>query len=202
MKQMLIKYFDQIEKARQSARIQSLLKNKILNVGKHTYGLSNLTVDVYRGSEAKVYIGSYCSISTDVRLITGGIHPVNWVSTFPFRHKWNMENKLKDGMPYTKGDIEIGHDVWIGTGVTIMSGVKVGHGAVLAAGAMVTKDVPPYAIVGGMPAGIIKYRFSEEIIQKFLETAWWNWEEEKIKTLLVPNSDSPEKFFKALEKRN
>lgn len=201
MKKMLIKYFDQLDKARKSLRIQALLKNKVLNVGKHTYGISNLTVDVYRGSEARVFIGSYCSISTDVRLITGGIHPVDWVSTFPFRHKWNMENKLKDGMPYTKGDIEIGNDVWIGTGVTILSGVKVGHGAVLAAGAMVTKDVPPYAIVGGMPAGIIKYRFPEPVIQKFLETAWWNWEEEKIKTVLVPNSNSPENFFKAIENR-
>jgi acetyltransferase-like isoleucine patch superfamily enzyme len=84
-------------------------------------------------------------------------------------------------MPYSKGIIEIGNDVWIGTSAIILSGVKIGHGAVVAAGSIVTKSVPPYAIVGGNPAKIIKYRLSEEKIEELLEMKWWDWSEEKIK---------------------
>lgn len=84
-------------------------------------------------------------------------------------------------MPYTKGTIEIGNDVWIGTSAVILSGVKIGHGAVVAAGSLVTKNIPPYAIVGGNPAKIIKYRFNEDKIKELLEMNWWDWSEEKIK---------------------
>src|SRR5690606_7035373 len=101
------------------------------------------------GSESKVKIGKYCSIGPNVQLITGGIHPVNRISTYPFRIKFDIPGKYRDGMPYSKGDIEIGNDVWIGSNVTILSGIMVSDGAVLAAGSMVTKNVPPYAIVGG-----------------------------------------------------
>jgi len=157
------------------------MDNGMLLVGKHSYGLENLTIDVYKGSEAKVIIGKYCSIAPDVRLITGGIHPTDRISLFPFQAKWNLENKFKDGFPYAKGNIEIGHDVWICTGVTILSGVTVGHGAVLAAGCVVTKNVPPYAVVAGNPAKILRYRFSEDKITNLMENPWWDWSEEKIK---------------------
>ena len=85
------------------------------------------------------------------------------------------------GHPSCKGDIIIGNDVWIGAKSTIMSGVKIGHGAIVAAGAVVTKDVQPYSVVGGNPAKHIKFRFDERQIEKLLEINWWDWEESKIK---------------------
>jgi len=85
------------------------------------------------------------------------------------------------GHPSCKGDIIIENDVWIGATATIMSGVKISNGAVVGAGSVVTKDVPPYAIVAGNPAKVVKYRFTEEQIEKLLSIAWWDWEEQKIR---------------------
>lgn len=161
--------------------IQELIDKKILTVGKYTYQWQSLLIDIYKGSAANVRIGKFCSLSKNIRLITGGIHPVNWVSTFPFRSKFDMLGKFEDGMPTTKGDIIVENDVWIGTGVTILSGVRIGNGAVITAGAMVTKDVPDYSIVGGVPAKVIRYRFTPKQIAALLDLQWWDWEEEKIK---------------------
>lgn len=83
--------------------------------------------------------------------------------------------------------IEIGNDVWIGDNVTIKNGVKIGDGAVIGACALVTKDIPPYAIVGGVPAKIIKYRFEEKIINELLELKWWNFNDEILKTIQYDN---------------
>jgi acetyltransferase-like isoleucine patch superfamily enzyme len=85
------------------------------------------------------------------------------------------------GHPSCKGDIIIENDVWIGSTATIMSAVKISNGAVVGAGSVVTKDVPPYAIVAGNPAKVVKYRFTEEQIEKLLSIAWWDWEEQKIR---------------------
>lgn len=161
-------------------KLKELIKSENLVVGKQSYQWELLEIDVYKGSDAKIIIGNYCSVSKNVRIITGGIHPVNWVSTFPFRVKMNLPGKYEDGMPKTNGDIIIGNDVWIGTNVTILSGLRIGDGAVIMAGALVSKSVPPYAIVGGIPAKIIKYRFNEERILKLLKIRWWDWEEKKI----------------------
>jgi virginiamycin A acetyltransferase len=85
------------------------------------------------------------------------------------------------GHPSCKGDIIIENDVWIGANSTIMSGIKIGNGAIVAAGSTVTKDVPPYAIVAGNPAKVVKYRFTEEQIEKLLSISWWDWDEQKIR---------------------
>lgn len=162
--------------------MEELVKNGSLIVGKHTYQWKSLQIDVYKGSEVKVVIGNYCSLSKNIRIITGGIHPTNWISTYPFRSKFNLPGKFADGMPYSNGDVVIANDVWIGTGVTILSGVKIGNGAVITAGAIVTKDIPDYAIVGGVPAKVIRYRFTEEQIQSLLKIRWWDWEETKIRS--------------------
>ena len=122
-------------------------------------------------------IGKYCSISHDV-IIGLGAHPLNIFSTSPLFYR--KINPLK--IDLIKEDLEfietkpiiIGNDVWIGARVIIMDGIKIGNGAVIAAGAIVTKDVPPYAIVGGVPAKIIKYRFSEKVINKLQDSYWWN----------------------------
>jgi serine acetyltransferase len=89
---------------------------------------------------------------------------------------------MKMGHPSCKGDIIIENDVWIGAKSTIMSGIKIHNGAVIAANSNVTKDVPPFAVVGGNPAKTIKYRFTQKQIESLLKIAWWDWSEDRIKT--------------------
>ena len=147
-------------------------------VGKHTYALRRHTIFRATGDE-EVEIGSYCSIAEGVRFIFGE-HALNHVSTYPLR-----TNLMGDGTntdAFGKGAIVVGSDVWIGINALVMSGVTIGHGAVVAAAAVVTRDVPPYAVVAGVPARVIKYRFSPEQIERLLAIAWWDWPEEKIKT--------------------
>jgi acetyltransferase-like isoleucine patch superfamily enzyme len=155
-----------------------LIRSGMVQVGRYTYGVPR--IDNYRNSERKVIIGSFCSIGPDVTIITGGIHPPNWVSTFPIRDFVGVDIPY-DGLPTSNGDITIGHDVWIGTGVTILSGVTIGNGAIIASGAVVSGNVPPYAIAGGIPAKVIRYRFSEQQIEALQQIAWWNWDTEKIR---------------------
>lgn len=149
-----------------------------LRVGPHTYG--HPEVVCYRGDEANASIGNYCSLAKDIRLVVGGNHRVDWVSTYPFRLMFDLPGALEDGHPATKGDIQIGHDVWIGAGATIMSGVTIGNGAVVAGCALVVKDVRAYSIVGGNPAKELKRRFSDAQIEGLERIAWWNWPQEKI----------------------
>lgn len=162
-------------------RLMRLIREGRVLIGKHTYGWQSMQVDVFEGCEqVRVTIGKYSSIGPNLRIITSGIHPTDWVSTFPFRNRFNLEGKFKDGMPSTKGDIIIGNDVWIGTEVLILSGVTIGDGAIIASRALVTKDVPPYSIVGGSPAKVIKLRFTESEVTFLKNLQWWDWPEEEI----------------------
>ena len=140
----------------------------------------------------KLIIGSYCSIGSGAVFVMAGNqgHRSDWVSTFPFYYQANIFKEAQD--PYVKsGDITIGHDVWIGSEAMIMSGVNIGTGAIVASRAVVTKDIPPYAVVGGNPATILKYRFEPEIIEKLLELKWWEWSEDKIKNSMPLLCASP-----------
>ena len=137
--------------------------SKNISVGNYSYGKLNVlnTVDEYW-----LRIGHFCSIAQEVTFILCSDHPVNRISTYPFKVK------CMGSQPYeaiSKGDIVVEDDVWIGYRATILSGVRIGQGAVVAAGAVVTKDVPPYAIVGGVPAKVIKYRFPQHIIDELLK---------------------------------
>lgn len=142
--------------------IVNLLDFSKVEVGKKTYG----PIDVINCSPEfhKLVIGSYCSIARNVLFLVAGEHRINSISTFPFRVKvFNYKEEAR-----SKGDIIVGDDVWIGANSIICSGVTIGQGAIIAAGSVVTKNVEPYAIVGGNPSKFIKYRFDKSIIEKLL----------------------------------
>lgn len=129
----------------------------------------------------RLIIGKFCSIASDVKFImNGGNHRTDWLTNYPFPiFGQGWEVAMPAEWPH-KGDTIIGNDVWIGYGATLMPGVQVGDGAIVAAQAVVTKSVPPYAVVGGNPAQIIRYRFDEATIEALLGLQWWHWEIEKI----------------------
>src|SRR3990167_11045897 len=128
----------------------------------------------------KLIIGKFCQIASGVRFMTNGSnHPMEGVSTYPFKVFGKSWGQKKLNVK-SRGDTIIGNDVWIGNSATIMHGVKIGDGAIIGTNALVTKDVPPYTIVGGNPAKIIRQRFDDETIQFLQNLAWWDWPIEKI----------------------
>ncbi|MHA4868447.1 glycosyltransferase [Duganella sp. PWIR1] len=133
-----------------------------LSVGRRTYG--GITLWTFGDPGEKLSIGHFCSIADDVKFLLGGNHPHEGVSTFPFLTKYFGQLEAT-----SKGAITVGDDVWIGYNSTILSGVTIGQGAVVAAGSVVTKDVPPYAIVGGNPAKLLKHRFEAAVVEKMLK---------------------------------
>lgn len=131
-------------------------------------------------------IGRYCSIADNV-IIGPGNHTLSNISTSPIFTEsrnalgiqWSDDTKVEPFRP-----VSIGNDVWIGSRAIIMGGITIGNGAVVGAGAIVTKDVPSYAIVGGVPAKVIRYRFSQDVIERLEEIKWWNMAEDKLKSCL------------------
>ncbi|MDE7374177.1 MAG: CatB-related O-acetyltransferase [Odoribacter sp.] len=133
----------------------------------------------------KLIIGKFCSIACGAKFIFNcANHTLKSLSTYTFPlffEEWDL-SKSDIGLAWdNKGDIVIGNDVWIGYDAVIMAGVTIGDGAIIGARAVVTKDVEPYAIVGGVPAKEIRKRFSPEIIEKLQSLKWWNWPTEKIR---------------------
>jgi len=169
------------------------------NIGYGTYGPPK----IHDHGKATLTIGSYCSIAGRVQIFLGGNHRTDWVSTFTFDRRYPHLKKWLAGINSnsSNGNVVIGSDVWIGYDSLILSGITIGDGAVVAARAVVTKDVPPYAIVGGNPAKIIRYRFSEKTIARLLKIKWWEWDKSKVETyspyLL---SEDIEHFLMAAEK--
>ena len=149
-------------------------------IGAYTYISANTDVE-------NAEIGRFCSIADHCR-IGMGKHGMRCLSTSPLfissvnatQSSWTDQISSNDADERTY----IGNDVWIGSHAMILGGIKVGDGAVVGAGAVVTKDVPPYAIVGGVPARIIRYRFNQEIIETLIELKWWSFPDEKLKALL------------------
>lgn len=136
----------------------SSFNQELVSVGKYTYGnIYALTFD----DKSKLKIGSFCSIAPNVSFIVSADHYVDRLSSYPFKSK--IVDGTLEGL--SKGNITIDDDVWIGLNAVILSGVHIGQGAIVASGAVVSKDVPPYAIVGGVPAKIIKYRFAPDVIE-------------------------------------
>jgi acetyltransferase-like isoleucine patch superfamily enzyme len=145
-------------------------------VGRRTYG----TPLVHRWpNDSRLVIGSYCSIATGVQILLGGEHVTEWGTTYPFA-ELIPEAVGARLIGRSKGDVHIGSDVWIGHDAIILSGVTIGSGAVIGARCVVTKDVAPYAIVGGNPARFIRHRIAPEFIPAMLKIAWWDWPETRI----------------------
>lgn len=132
----------------------------------------------------KLIIGKYCSIACGAKfMFTSGNHNMTSLSTYPFPifyEEWGLSGADITEAWDNHGDIVIGNDVWIGYEAVIMQGVHVGDGAIIGTRAVVTKDVPPYTIVGGIPAKEIRKRFSEDIIAKLIKLQWWNWDDETV----------------------
>lgn len=136
-------------------------------VGKFTWGFRELRDDVIKS------IGAYSSIAAGQRVIING-HKSDYVTT------WNSELDYRKDLPI-KRSTTIGNDVWIGAGCILLNNITIGDGAIIGAGSIITKDVPPYAVVVGANR-LVKYRFPDEIVQKLLQMKWWEWEDEKIRS--------------------
>lgn len=135
----------------------------------------------YDFTKVKLVIGKFCAIAAETHFIMTGDHKLDGFSTFPFpifENGWESVYRIAE-LP-TKGDIIVGNDVWFGYDCLIKGGVTIGDGAIVASRAVVVKNVPPYSIVAGNPAKVIKMRFEDPIIERLLQIAWWNWPIDKI----------------------
>lgn len=155
----------------------------------------------YPINKDKLIIGKFCSIACGTKfMFTSGNHSLKSLSTYTFPiffDEWNLDAKNITSAWDNKGDIVIGNDVWVGYEAVIMPGVKIGDGAIVGTRAVVTKDVPPYTIVGGVPARPIRKRFDDETIEKLLKIKWWDWDKEEIeKNISVIQSGEIDKLLK------
>ncbi|MBQ8482109.1 MAG: CatB-related O-acetyltransferase [Alphaproteobacteria bacterium] len=173
----------------------SLFKPEIPNIGKCSYSYP----DLYIANPTETSIGSFVSIGKGVR-IGHGTHPQNYLSSSPYLYLDRLGYKTSATSSHNEWEVlkpvHIGNDVWIGDDVWIKNGVTIGDGAILGAKSVITKDVPAYAVVVGTPAQVMKYRFPADIIEKLLQSKWWNLPDEIIKQ--IPYDD----INKALEFMN
>lgn len=178
----------------QTVYLQNVITNPNIEVGDYTmYNdfINNPTMFEqnnvlyhYPINQDKLKIGKFCSIACGAKfLFNSANHTMSSLSTYPFPlfyEEWGISKKDVTKSWDNKGNIIIGHDVWIGFEAIILAGVTIGNGAIIGARSVVTKDVPPYTIVAGVPARIVRKRFNEDVIVKLLEIKWWNWSKEKI----------------------
>ena len=165
--------------------LRPLVTDPRIEVGEYTYyddpddalGFERTAV-LYAYGPERLIIGRYCAIASGVRFVMPGAnHADLGPSTFPFGifgPPWDVTMDLVMGAP-SRGDTVVGNDVWLGYQVLVLPGVTIGHGAVVAAASVVASDVPPYAIVGGNPARVIRRRYGDEDVERLLRAAWWDW---------------------------
>jgi len=157
----------------------------MLALGEYSYvGSVNFKVYTSQGRSTVVKTGKFCSIGTNVTFAIDGNHYLSRFSTYPFLEKFGWPSAPTSA--WGKKAPVIGNDVWIADGVTIYSGVTIGDGAVVAGQSVVTKDVPPYALVAGNPAVVKKYRFMPEQIASLMQIRWWDFPLDSIQTVLMP----------------
>ncbi len=181
-------------KDRETVYLNQVISNPAIVVGDYTM-YNDFTRDPrdfqknnvlyqYPVNQDKLIIGKFCSIACGAKfLFNSANHTLSSLSTYPFPiffEEWGLDVEDIRKAWDNKGDIVIGNDVWIGFEAVILAGVTVGDGAVIGARAVVTKDVPPYTIVGGVPAAPIRKRFSQEIIDALQKIRWWDWPKERI----------------------
>lgn len=179
----------------QTIYLKNVVENPNITVGEYTiyndfvndpteFGRNNVLYH-YPINHDKLIIGKFCSIACGAKfLFNSANHTLSSLSTYPFPlffEAWDLEKRDVTDAWDNKGDIVVGNDVWIGYEAVILTGVTIGDGAIVGTRAVVTKDVPPYTIVGGIPAKPIRKRFSNETIHALLKMQWWNWPEEKIR---------------------
>lgn len=173
--------------------LKPVVKNPLIEIGDYTYYDDPVSPETFEDKCVhyhydfigdKLVIGKFCAIAAGVSFIMNGAnHPMAGFSTFPFEifdHGWEDFAKDADPKEGFRGDTVIGHDVWIGRDASFMPGVEVGHGAIIAAKSVVASDVPPFGVVAGNPARLIRMRFDDHIIDDLLDIAWWDWPLETI----------------------
>lgn len=184
--------------ARQQEKFKAQYPN--YTIGRATYGMP-VVYDYHEGATLK--IGAYCSIANNVQIFLGGNHRTDWVSSYPFPFFMHMDERFKSSYGGSRGDVIIGSDVWLCANSTILSGVSIGHGAVIANGALISRDVEPYAIMAGNPAKLIKWRFDEPTRNALLESKWWEWPQDEIIAVLNKLcSDNLDEFLSYSKTRN
>ena len=173
------------------AFLKPVVNDPMIEIGEYTYYddpagpehfAERAVLYHYPHMQERLIIGRFCAIATGARFVMSGAnHALDGISTYPFSiFASGWEDPSQDWRKGARGDTVIGNDVWIGMDATIMPGVKIGDGAVIGSLSVVAKDVPPYAIVAGNPARIVKARFDEATVERLLAIAWWNWPAEKI----------------------
>jgi acetyltransferase-like isoleucine patch superfamily enzyme len=149
-----------------------------VTIGRRTYGLTPRSF-LFPTAAAPIRIGAFCSFGPEVLILGRANHATDLVSSFPFR-RMMLHPGAENLDAHGRGPVTIGHDVWVGARAMILPGVSVGTGAVIGAGAVVSKDVPAYAVVAGNPAELVRHRFPPEVVEALLSIAWWDWPDEKI----------------------
>jgi acetyltransferase-like isoleucine patch superfamily enzyme len=157
-------------------------------IGRGCYG--PLKIETF-GDRATVTIGAFCSFAKGVTILLGGEHRADWVTTYPFDRKY-IRAKDVPHSSFARGDVIIGNDVWIGRDALILSGTTIGNGAIIGARSVVRGTVPPYAIVAGTPAKVLRPRFSPEVVAELQRICWWNWTDENIRCELAVLMKEPD----------
>ena len=163
---------------------ERLVRRGIVSIGPGTYGA--MTVHAYALAIAElpaVRIGGYCSIGPESCAVVNGGHRPDLASTFPLHSVYDLADDHAENRKMLDGPMVIGSDVWIGARSLLIGGVEIGHGAIVGGGAVVTKDVRPYAIVVGNPAREVRRRFDDSVIERLLGLAWWDLPESDVVTL-------------------
>ena len=180
----------------------TLIGHQNIKVGEYTYydgqNFTSRVTHHYDFLGDKLIIGKFCQIGRNVEFIMNGAnHQMNSVSAYPFYifKGWEQEPPKKESLPY-KGDTVIGNDVWIGQNVTFLPGVHVGDGCIIGANAVVASDIPPYSVLVGNPAKIIRKRFDDEMIELLEKFQWWNLNEKQIQKIIPLLSNGDIKFVK------
>ena len=170
---------ERLEKLQQLLDRYPARKGHLLEVGEFTYGQP-----IVRrwDDKTKLKIGKFCSIGSNVQIFLGGEHHTDAITTYPF------DVLMGEAETPSKGDVVIGNDVWIGNDVIILSGVTIGDGAVIGAGSVVTKNVQAYAVMGGNPARLIRWRMNDmDKCVNVWRTKWWDWPLDMIADAVVPD---------------